>query len=47
MTTKSKKFQFEHQFNSFITNLADYISNADKQWTIKGFIDMYKNIYTI
>lgn len=40
--------------NEFITKLreavlsfAPYVSTKDGQWVVKGFIDVYKNIYTI
>lgn len=41
------KEQFEAQLKSFVDGLQKYISTDDGQWTIKGFIDVYKNIYTI
>jgi hypothetical protein len=31
----------------FASTLGEYVSNADNQWTIKGFIDVFENIYTI
>ena len=31
----------------FVTGLDGYVSAEDGQWTVKGFIDIYKNIYTI
>lgn len=30
-----------------MSGLKDYISTSDDQWTIKGFIDVFKNIYTV
>lgn len=48
MTTKEqRKQQFLSQLHEFVTSLNSYVSTEDGQWTIKGFIDMYKNIYTI
>lgn len=32
---------------TFVTELAEHVSTEDKQWTVKGFIDVFKNIYTI
>ena len=43
----SKKSEFEAALKEFVTTLQDYISSKDGQWTIKGFIDIYKNVYTI
>jgi hypothetical protein len=41
------KIEFELSFNEFISTLKTYVSTEDKEWTIKGFIDVFKNIYTI
>ena len=41
------KEQFEAQLKSFVGGLQNYISTDDGQWSVKGFIDVYKNIYTI
>lgn len=39
---------FEDRFNAFIPELTDTLSVPDDpQWSVKGFIDYYKNIYTI
>lgn len=43
----TKKIKFEIQLQNFVKNLQRYISSEDGQWTIKGFIDVYKNVYTI
>jgi len=42
-----EKALFEKSFNTFVSSLTGYISSEDGQWSIKGFIDLYKNIYTI
>ena len=44
MTTKQA---FENQLKGFVEELQGQISTKDGQWTVKGFIDVYKNIYTI
>jgi hypothetical protein len=44
MTTK---LDFEKQLKKFVTGLQEHISTKDGQWTVKGFIDVYKNVYTI
>ncbi len=30
-----------------MSELSDHVSTDDGQWTVKGFIDIYKNVYTI
>lgn len=39
--------EFEKALNKFVKELKKYISTETGEWTIKGFIDIYKNIYTI
>lgn len=41
------KQEFKSDISNFIRTLKDRISCDDGQWSIKGFIDIYKNIYTI
>lgn len=41
------KKTFEENLNIFIKDLKRYVSTENGEWTIKGFIDTYKNIYTI
>ena len=41
------KADFENVLKEFINTLSDYVSTNDKQWSIKGFIDTFKNVYTI
>lgn len=38
---------FEKSLDGFVAELQKYVSTETGQWTIKGFIDVYKNIYTI
>jgi len=46
--TKTKlKEEFLNQLQSFAKELHNYVSTQDNQWVIKGFIDVFKNIYTI
>lgn len=44
-----KKYKDEFKFNldSLTDELKGYVSTDNGDWTIKGFIDVYKNIYTI
>lgn len=41
------KEKFAQQLTDFATGLQSHISSEDGQWTIKGFIDIFKNIYTL
>ncbi len=41
------KFEFEHKLKNFVKTIQKSITSEDGQWSIKGFIDFYKNIYTI
>lgn len=50
MTEKEKqahKQKFSEALNWFVSDLKKYVSTDTGEWTIKGFIDVYKNIYTI
>ena len=38
---------FEVKLNTFVSELKNYVSTDSNEWTIKGFIDIYKNIYTV
>jgi hypothetical protein len=44
MRTKKK---FEDALREFANTLTRYVSTDDGQWTVKGFIDIFKNVYTI
>jgi len=46
-TQEKFKKEFKYKLNEFVSSLKDYISTSDDQWTIKGFIDVFKNIYTV
>ncbi len=41
------KQEFSHELSRFVSLLDDYVSTDDGQWSIKGFIDVCRNIYTI
>jgi hypothetical protein len=47
MSFAKEKEQFKADLRMFVSGLAEHVSTKDKQWTVKGFIDVYKNIYTI
>lgn len=46
-TKEARKRRFSKQLQEWTALLNSYVSTDDGQWTIKGFIDVYKNIYTI
>ena len=41
------KKTFEDNLKKLVSTLENHISTDDGQWSVKGFIDIYKNIYTI
>lgn len=43
----SYKTQFKSVLKEFAKTLSEYVSTDSGEWTVKGFIDVYKNIYTI
>lgn len=46
MKNEAEKIFFEKQLKDFAATLTDFIA-TDDEWTIRGFIDIFKNIYTI
>lgn len=43
----TEKEIFACKLEEFVGELKDYISTSDGEWTVKGFIDTFKNVYTI
>ena len=41
------KIAFSIALRTFVNRLTEHVSAEDGGWTVKGFIDIYKNIYTI
>jgi len=41
------KNNFKKKLQKFLETIVSYVSTPNGQWNIKGFIDIYKNIYTI
>lgn len=41
------KKRFEIALDEFVKDLQSFVSTETGEWTVKGFIDIYKNIYTI
>lgn len=46
MKNEAEKIAFGKQLKDFAATLANFISKGD-EWTVRGFIDIFKNIYTI
>ena len=50
MDSKDKqkyKSEFKKELDKFADKLEIYVSSDNGDWTVKGFIDVFKNIYTI
>ena len=50
MNSKEKenhKLEFKKNLDKFTEELEKYVSTEEGDWSVKGFIDIYKNIYTI
>ena len=41
------KTEFKTKLESFAKGLPSYTLTEDGQWSVKGFIDVFKNVYTI
>lgn len=41
------KEEFEAALKAFAATLTEHVSTNDGQWSIKGFIDIFRNVYTI
>ena len=39
--------EFFNELSQFVSSLDDHVSTDDGQWSIKGFIDVCRNIYAI
>ncbi len=44
---ESYKLNFKKALTVFAEKLQSYVSTENGEWSVKGFIDVYKNIYTI
>jgi len=44
---KNIKEKFKKDLNRFLQSIQSHVSTRNGQWAVKGFIDVYKNIYTI
>lgn len=43
----NEKTIFVEKLEAFVAELKAHTSTQDGQWTLKGFIDVFKNVYTI
>lgn len=41
------KAAFSKALRVFVRKMGEHVSADDGEWTVKGFIDIYRNIYTI
>jgi len=41
------KKDFEKRLREFVSRISSQVSTEDGQWTVKGFIDVFRDIYTI
>lgn len=41
------KKEFSDALQGFVSRMQDFVSTDHGEWTVKGFIDIYRNIYTI
>jgi hypothetical protein len=44
---KHHKAEFKKALDAFAEKLRTYVATETGEWSVKGFIDVYKNIYTI
>ena len=47
MNRTNIKQQFKRNLSAFAKNLSRHVSTEDEQWTVKGFVDVFRNVYTI
>jgi hypothetical protein len=43
----TEKENFANKLKEFVAELKSHVSTNDGQWSIKGFIDIFQNVYTI
>jgi len=47
MNREEAKAELRNRLEDWVAGLSRHVSAEDNQWTIKGFIDVYRNVYTI
>ena len=45
--TQAKKDEFGRVLRGLAKTLSGHVVTEDEQWTVKGFIDVFRNVYTI
>jgi len=43
----TEKQEFKNNLKKFADTLDKYVADVDNQWAVKGFIDIFSNVYTI
>ena len=41
------KRAFEKQLKNFVKHLPEYSNDSNDEWVIKGFVDVYRNVYLL
>ncbi len=44
---KVSTMEFSSALQNFVQGMSEHVSTKDGEWNVKGFIDIYRNIYTI
>ena len=44
---EQQRTEFLRNLQNFVEELNGFVSTDDGQWTVKGFIDVFRNVYTI
>jgi hypothetical protein len=47
MNRQNAKNKFKRMLCKLAETLSDHVATRDRQWTVKGFIDIFRNVYTI
>lgn len=47
MKDSDARQSFAHALTAFVATLCEHVCTKDGQWAVKGFIDAYKNVYSI
>lgn len=44
---RQAKASFSSALQNFVQRMREHVSAEAGEWTVKGFIDIYRNVYTI
>jgi hypothetical protein len=47
MSLHTEKTLFKQRLAEFAVQMARHISTDDEQWTVKGFVDVFRNVYAL